>query len=126
MNFFENEYALPVILGGTKEAISVANLLRGNTDASIHIFAQKLSFINRLIYNYHEITSVNDDILLIALNDFVDNIHEYYTPILIFCDDEGKCFTEKYFDILEQRYIIISSTTTKNYFAQGEIFNEDQ
>ncbi len=120
MNFFENENALPVILGGGKEAISVANILRGNTDLRIHIFAQKLSFINRLIYKYHKLTSMDREILLLTLNDFADSLHEVYMPVLIYCDGESLDFVKQSFDILEQRFVIISAQTTKNFFAQGD------
>ncbi len=125
MNFFENEYTLPVILGGGKEAVSVANTLRGNTDLKIHIFAQKLGFIDKLIYKYHKLTSKDEDILLLTLNDFADSLNELYTPVLIYCDSEGLDFVEKNFALLEQRYVIISAQTTKNFFAKGDAFYDE-
>ncbi len=126
MNFFENDYAVPVILGGGKEAISTADILRDNTDLKIHIFADRLSCINKLKYRFHKMIPSAEDILLLSLNDFADGMHEYYTPILIFTDARGQAFIEENFDSLEQRYVIISSNTAKNYFSEGGIYNEDQ
>ena len=118
MNYFENDYALPVILGSSTEAISVATLLRRESDLKIHIFARKLSLINRLLFKYHKTTSENEDILLLSLIDFSDTVGEYYMPVLILCDETGKAFAEKYFSFLEQRYVIMSAQSTKNSFLK--------
>ncbi len=118
MNFFENEYTLPVILGNSREAISVATLLHRDTDLTVHILASKLSFIDRLIFKFHKVYTDNEDILLLALNDLADGFHEYHTPVLIYCDDYGKAFVERHFEHLEQRYVLISSQSTKNFFLK--------
>ncbi len=120
MNFFENEYALPIILGNSKEAISMANLLHRETELKIHIFADKLSFIDRLLFRFHRIAYLNDDILLLSLSDFADSLQEYFMPVLIFCDSMGRSFVEKHFERLEQRYVIISSQSAKNFFLKDD------
>ncbi len=119
MNFFDNDYALPVFLGADKNAILAADTIRRNTDLKIHFFSRKIPFFYKLIYKYHKIALQNDDMLLLALNDFADDMSDYYTPILIFSDDIGKAFTDKYSHELEQRYIIISSKTVQNCFLKG-------
>ncbi len=118
MNFFENEYAVPVILGSGKSAISVATLLHRDTDLKVHIFASKLSLIDRMLFRFHRILSESEDILLLSLNDFADTLQDYHTPMLIYCDDTGMAFVERNFDKLEQRYVIISAQAVQNSFLK--------
>lgn len=118
MNFFDNEYALPVILGDGSKAIEIANLIRKNTNLEIHIFSHKLSFLDKLKFKFHKLSSNQEDILLMKLSMLAECLHESFTPILIYCDD-GLRFIEKHFDDLACMYVIISANTAKNFFIEG-------
>ncbi len=109
MNYFDNEYAVPIILGNCKETMKIAKILRKSTSLDIHIFARRLSPLKRFQYKFHKITSNEDSIVLLALIDFANNLHEYYTPILIYCSDHDNDFIGSHTLELENLFIIIKT-----------------
>ena len=84
MNYFENEYALPIILGSSKEAILTAKTLQKKTDLEIHVIAKRLSLLNRLRFYFHRLCSDSEDIILMTAEDIARGFDDYYTPILIY------------------------------------------
>ena len=88
MNYFENDFALPIILGNSKEAIRAAKTLQKNTDLEIHIIAKNLSIIGRLRFYFHKLYSSSDEMILITLEDLAKGFEEYDTPILIYSENE--------------------------------------
>lgn len=119
MNFFDNEYALPVVLGDGSKAIEIANLIRKNTNLEIHLFSHKVSLWNKLKFKTHKLSSDKEDISLLKLTVLAECLHESFTPILIYCDDELG-FVEKHFDELESMYVIISANTAKNFLQKAK------
>ena len=119
MNFFDNEYALPVVLGDGSKAIEIANLIHKNTNLEIHLFSHKVSLWNKLKFKTHKLSSDKEDISLLKLTVLAECLHESFTPILIYCDDELG-FVEKHFDELESMYVIISANTAKNFLQKAK------
>lgn len=119
MTFFDNEYALPVVIGDGSKAIEIAKLIRRKTNLEIHIFSHRISFLDKLKFKYHKLSSGREDIALLKLFILAETLHESFTPILIYCDDKLE-FIEKHFDELESMYVIISANTAKNYFFEGK------
>ncbi len=124
MNFFENEYTIPVILGSSQEGLDLANIIRKKTHLEIHIFGYSLSFFRKLKYRFHKITS-NKDITYLSLIKFAECIHEGYSPLLIYCDDMIDFVTQNFSD-LESIFIIISAKTAKNFFTEGHCYDENK
>lgn len=120
MNYFENEFALPIILGNSKEAIQVAKLLQKKTELEIHIIAEKLSLLNRLRFYFHKLCSDSDDIVLLTAEDIVKGFEEYYTPVLIYDEKKYGNFITKNSERIEASFIVMSACDFEKYFSKDE------
>ncbi len=115
INYFENDYSIPVILGSNVAELNAANIIRKQSKKEIHVFAQKLSLINKARYSFHKLPQGNS-LLPIALKDFANSIHEYYTPLLIYGNGFSD-FIEENKTELESIYITIPATEIEKYFT---------
>ena len=120
VNYFENDYALPIILGGCKESIDVAREIKSKTSLEVTVISHKLSFLNKIRFNHLKLTSKQEEIILLTLNDVARDALEYSTPLLIFCEDHDAEFIEKYRSELEQSYVMIPSREIKFYLGSKE------
>ena len=116
MNYFENDFALPIILGNSKEAIRAARALQKNTDLEIHIIAKNLSLIGRLRFYFHKLYSSSDEIVLLTVEDFVKGFEEYYTPILIYSEKEFGGFIQRNTERIDAVFITMSTSDVENCF----------
>ena len=114
INYFDNDYSIPVILGNGTDELKTANLIKKETSKEIHIFANKLSLIKRVKYTFHKLPQ-SKRLLLTAISDFAGSIHEYYTPILIYGASYAD-FISKNRDELESMYITIPADEIHKYF----------
>lgn len=119
MNYFENEFALPIILGNSKEAIRTAKLLQKKTDLEIHIIARKLSVLNKLRFYFHKLCSDSDEIILMIAEDILKDFEEYYTPIIIYDEKEYGEFITNNAERVEASFIIMKACDFENHFVQG-------
>ena len=124
MNYFENDFALPIILGNSKEAIRAAKTLQKNTDLEIHIIAKNLSIIGRLRFYFHKLYSSSDEMVLITLEDLAKGFEEYYTPILIYSENEFGGFVQRHSERIDARFITVSASELKGCF-KGRRTNEN-
>ena len=115
INYFENDYSIPVILGNIADALKAAQLIRRQGKKEIHIFSEKLSILERSRYTFHKIPRTNRFILA-SLLDFTNSIHEYFTPLLVYCDSFSD-FIEENKAALETRYIIIHANEVKKHLT---------
>ena len=118
MNFFDNQYLLPVVLGNDDETLKVARILR-KRHFEVHIFSNELAFSHRIRLKYHNTRNTANWLLNIKLSDFIAILHESYTPILIYSQSYEKDFIKQYFSELEKRYVIMSAKTALNYLVEG-------
>ncbi len=114
INYFDNDYSIPVILGNGITELKAAKLIGKEQDKEIHIFADKLSFFKRVKYTFHKLPQ-SKRFLLPALSDFARSTHEYYTPILIYGTDYSD-FVSESIDELESMYITIPAGEINKYF----------
>ena len=114
INYFDNDYSIPVILGNGITELKAAKLISKETDKEIHVFADKLSPIKRLKYTFHKLPQ-SKRLLLTTISDFAGSIHEYYTPILIYGASYAD-FISKNRDELESMYITIPTEEIRKYF----------
>jgi hypothetical protein len=116
INFFENDYSIPVILGsGTCES-NAAELITKCNNKKVHIFSEKLSVLKRVRYTFHKIPK-GERLLINALSDFADSVHEYNTPILVY----GTSFSDFVANnllLLESKYITIPVDEVEKYFTK--------
>ena len=120
VNYFENDYALPIILGSCKESIDVAKEIQRRTSLDVTVISHKLSFLNKIRFQHLPLTSKQEEIILLALTDYARDAREYSTPILIFCEEHDAEFIEKYRPELEHIYVIIPSREIKFYLGSNE------
>ena len=125
MNYFENEFALPIILGNSKESIQVAKLLQKKTELEIHIIAKKLSLLNMLRFYFHKLCSDSDEIILMIAEDILKDSEEYYTPVLIYDKNEYGELIKRNAERVETSFIIMSVYDFKKHFTKEEK-NENQ
>ena len=115
INYFENDYSIPVILGNDTDELNAAAIISRHSDKEIHVFADKLSLFKRVRYSFHKLSHSNN-FLKSALLDFAASIHEYYTPLLIY----GKSFLnfiEQNKTEIESIYIAIPANEVEKYFT---------
>lgn len=115
INYFENDYSIPVILGNCADALKAAYLIRRKGKAEIHIFSEKISIFKRARYTFHKLPRTNR-FILVSLFDFTNSIHEYFTPILVYCDSFSD-FIEENKSALETRYIIIHAKEVEKHLT---------
>ena len=120
MNYFENEFALPIILGNSKESIQVAKLLQKKTELEIHIIAKKLSLLNRLRFYFHKLCSDSDEIILMIAEDILKDSEEYYTPVLIYDKNEYGELIKRNAERVETSFIIMSVYDFEKHFTKEE------
>ena len=125
MNYFENEFALPIILGNSKSALRAAKTLQKRTDLEIHIVGRGLSLLGRLRFYFHKLSSSSDEIVLLTIEDIVKGLDEYYLPILIYCEDDYGSFFAKNKERLESLFVTVNAKDIDNYFPR-KIENEDK
>ena len=116
MNYFENDFALPIILGNSKESIRAAKVLQKNTDLEIHVVAKNLSLIGRLRFYFHKLYSSSDEIVLLTVEDLVKRFEEYYTPILIYSEKEFGGFIQRNTERIDAVFITVSASDVENCF----------
>ena len=119
MNYFENEFALPIILGNSKEAMRAAKTLQKKTELEIHVITKKLSLLNRLRLYFHKLCSDSDDIFLLTLEDIVRDFEEYYTPVLIYDENEYGDIIARNSHRIEAVFVVIKACDFEKYFAKG-------
>lgn len=112
INYFENDYSIPVLLGNGTDTLSAAELIRRQGKTEIHIFADRLSVFKRAKYSFHKLPRTNR-FIIVSLLDFASSIHEYFTPILIYSDEFSLLIDENRHS-LESKYIIIPADEIKN------------
>ncbi len=118
MNYFENEYTMPILFGSCKKITDTADIIRENTKLEIHIFADKLSYLSRLKYKFHKIPQNNLDIALLSLRDFAIGLHEYFTPLLIFCEEQDSKFIAENKTMLEDLFVILTVSDVNKLFKK--------
>lgn len=116
VNYFENDQAIPIILGDCKETIAAASIIRKRTDLEVTVLAKRLSLLNKIRFTHRTLTSLKDSILLLTLKDIAERVSEYSTPLLIYCKEHNGELISKYISELEQLYVIIPAEEIKIYF----------
>lgn len=124
MNYFENDFALPIILGNSKEAIRAAKKLQKKTELEIHVLAKSLSLVGRLRFYFHKLYSSSDEIVLITAEDLARGFEEYYTPILIYCEAEFGDLVKRHSDRIEATFITVVASDVEK-LLKGEKTNEN-
>ncbi len=107
MDFFENEYAVPVLCGRGGEAAKVLSRIIHTPAQKPHIFSDRFTIRQRLFAVCHRVPAFNSGILCAAICDFAENIDESNTPLFILYNSETARFSMRYKEKLEGLFIIV-------------------
>ncbi len=114
MDFFENEYAVPVLCGGGVQAAKVLSRIIRTPAQKPHIFSDRFSIRQRLFAVCHRVSLCHPGIVCSAICDFAENIDESNTPLFILYDGETAGFSMRYKEKLEGLFIIVDLTDVFN------------
>lgn len=109
MYYHNNDYLVPVVLGGRKDTFHTAWEIYRKHKIRVHIFAQKLTLWQRLFFVCHKTCSDKVSWVVQSLLDFADSLEEYYTPALIICSDEDHELIKNFSESIEESYLVINS-----------------
>ena len=117
MYYNNNEYSLPVVLCSNMDngALSAMRLLRSRMTKP-HVFSNKFSIFQRLLFKCHSIEPFSDESVFGTLVAFASELDEHYTPILILSDEVCGKMAERYTDELGAYFIIVNAED----FFEGE------
>lgn len=116
VNYFESDFARPIILGDHKESISAANLIKRKTTLSVTFVSNNLSVLNKIRFKHIIPSSESDDIVLLTLTDIPKHLPEYETPLLIYSKEHDEKFISENLSLLETLYILIPTEELKSFF----------
>lgn len=109
MNYLENDFLLPVIIGSDPNCTETAKRIYKSTKIKPHIFSDRFSWYQKLFFKCHKIFSFSHSVLCAELCSFPLRFEEYFTPILIICDERSENFVKAYSETIESAYITVKA-----------------
>ncbi len=109
MNYLENDFLLPVIIGSDKNCTETAKKIYQSTKIKPHIFSDRFSWYQRLFFKCHKIFSFSHLVLCAELSSFPSRFEEYFTPILIICDERAEKLVHACSESIESIYITVKA-----------------
>lgn len=106
MNYLENDYLIPVILGDGKAATVAAQYVFSKTGIRPYIFSVKPSFDQRLLFHGRSIPTGSEYATLTELCSFAEKNDSHGSLLLIYTR-ENKHFVCKYSDEVESRFVTV-------------------
>ena len=122
MFYHNNDYLIPIIIGGTRRKRELCREIIQNKNAKPHVFASRFSLYDRLFVRCHLYKPEKDIWLFNSLISFAENLDEYYTPAIVYVEDDAE-FLKKYADDLEKYFIVIEY---EKYIGDGNDNEEEQ
>ena len=104
MNWLDHEYLVPIIIGNTAESWSAAKKIYKITQKRTHIFAERISLLQRFKSIFHKVSPWRDFWIVESIVSFAQSLEGYCFPVLISCDNGTKEMIEKYSEIIESYY----------------------
>ena len=108
MNYLDNDYLIPVILGNDKEAIAAARLVFDKTGIRPYIFSSEFSLEQRLLYRCKKVSAQSQLALILELCSFSQKHDAQGSPLLIYTD-KNRQFVQDHSDDIESRYVTVSA-----------------
>ena len=108
MNYLDNEYSVPVIIGQGKTADRMAVYIFRRTGVRPFIFASKFTLTQHIFGKCRKLASSSNEIIADALLTFASVADGYYTPLLIYCTQKAEQFIKEYSQSIESAYICVS------------------
>ena len=118
VNYFENDMAIPIVLGSCKETIAAARIIQRHTEHKVIVLSKNLSIFNKMRFSHRSITAQSDEIYLLTLRDIAREAYEYSTPLLVYCPEHSRDFISKHANVLESMYVLIPANEIESYFEE--------
>lgn len=106
MNYLDNDFLVPVILGGGKEADIVSRMIYDKTKIHPFLFCTAFSLWQRLLCKCRKLPQNSDTARLGELIRFADN-NEQNGSLLLIYTKENELFFDRYKDDIESRYVAV-------------------
>ena len=115
MNWLDHEYLVPVTIGNSVESWSTAKRIYKLTQKRIHVFAERISALQRFRCVFHMVVPWRDFLIIESLVSFAQSLDGYCFPVLISCDNGTKELLEKNSEIIESYYLVVNSSDISKY-----------
>ena len=108
MDYLDNEYSVPVIIGEGNATDRVAVYIFKRMGIRPFIFASKFTLTQRIFCKCRKLPSSSHCILEDALLTLANTADGYYSPLLIYCTKKAEQFVKEHSQIIESAYICVS------------------
>lgn len=108
MFYNNNDYLVPILIGGTRRKRVLCREIMQSKNAKPHVFSSRFSLYDKLFFKCHLFKPDKELWLFNSLISYAENLDEYYTPALIIDGENDANFVERYKDELEKYFVIIN------------------
>ena len=108
MFYHNNDYLVPILIGGTRRKRVLCREIMQSKNAKPHVFSSRFSLYDKLFFKCHLFKPDKELWLFNSLISYAENLDEYYTPALIIDGENDANFVERYKDELEKYFVIIN------------------
>lgn len=108
MFYHNNDYLVPILIGGTRRKRVLCREIMQSKNAKPHVFSSRFSLYDKLFFKCHLFKPDKELWLFNSLISYAENLDEYYTPALIIDGENDANFVERYKDELEKYFVVIN------------------
>lgn len=108
MFYHNNDYLVPILIGGTRRKRVLCREIMQSKNAKPHVFSSRFSLYDKLFFKCHLFKPDKELWLFDSLISYAENLDEYYTPALIIDGENDANFVERYKDELEKYFVVIN------------------
>ena len=122
MFYHNNDYLVPILIGGTRRKRVLCREIMQSKNAKPHVFSSRFSLYDKLFFKCHLFKPDKELWLFNSLISYAENLDEYYTPALIIDGENDANFVERYKDELEKYFVVINydDYISKNGGKEGD------
>lgn len=106
MNFIDNEYLVPVFIGNSRVNLNMAKRIRKQLGIKGHAFAPSYNLFERLAFHCHKVSPMADELLVLSLQAFYDQLEDYFCPVIVICDERAGAVIARIRQEIEYAYIV--------------------
>ena len=108
MFYHNNDYLVPILIGGTRRKRVLCREIMQSKNAKPHVFSSRFSLYDKLFFKCHLFKPDKELWLFNSLISYAENLDEYYTPSLIIDGENDANFVERYKDELEKYFVVVN------------------
>ncbi len=117
MDYLDNDFLIPVILGDGKDSSKAAKFVRDVTKIRPFIFSSEFSLLQRISFKCRKLP-LSNRLYAEHLCNFAYKISTQYSLLLIYCESY-RAFIENNSLDLESRYIAVSFEEILNNYKEN-------